>query len=252
MAESTKNKLAKAGKRAQKHWKVLAVLVLILVFAAMLFLLNRSNSEQSQLQQQLDQQTQQLERQNELIEALKGKETKNDPKKTVPVITSEAVTQQLNSIKELVTQEYIYTNADKRESSAKWLWGVERPFSGNSILVTYDGTIKAGVDLSQAKIDVDEEDRTITVTLPASKVTDNNIPQESITVVEVKNGLFNEVTFDNYNEFIAEQKLIMEQRAISQGILTKADEEARALVKSVLSVIPGIGDGEGEYKLEVK
>ena len=59
-------------------------------------------------------------------------------------------------------------------------------------------------------------------------------------MVEIKNGLFNDVTMENYNEFVAEQKPAMEQKAIDQGILTRADKEAKALVQSILSVLPGM------------
>lgn len=241
MEGTTKEKLMLG---LQKHWKVLVVVVLAIAFLITAMLLNSSRKRQREIEEQ-------LKRQNALVEALQEKKGIEDAKEEV-VITSDTLKEQLNGIRELVTQEYIYTNADKRESTEKWLWGIDRPFSGNSLLVTYDGTIKAGVDLSQVDISVDEETRTITVTLPPSKITDNNIPQESIEVVEVKNGLFNDVTFDNYNEFIAEQKVVMEKKAIDQGILTKADEEARNAVTAVLSLVPGVGTGEGEYKLEVK
>lgn len=233
MDESTKE-VAKEKLKAglQKHWKVLAVVLLTAALIITVMLLNSSHRRQREIEEQ-------LERQNELVAAMQEQLGIEDTNEKV-TITSDTIKESLGAIRELVTQEYIYTNADKRESSEKWLWGVERPFSGNSLLVTYDGTIKAGVDLSQVEITVDEEKQTITVILPPSKITDNNIPQESIEVVEVKNGLFNDVTFDNYNEFIAEQKVIMEQKAIDQGLLTKADEEAIALVKSVLSVLPGM------------
>ena len=233
MEESTKE-VAKEKLKAglQKHWKVLAVVLLTAALIITVMLLNSSHRRQREIEEQ-------LERQNELVAAMQEQLGIEDTNEKV-TITSDTIKESLGAIRELVTQEYIYTNADKRESSEKWLWGVERPFSGNSLLVTYDGTIKAGVDLSQVEITVDEEKQTITVILPPSKITDNNIPQESIEVVEVKNGLFNDVTFDNYNEFIAEQKVIMEQKAIDQGLLTKADEEAIALVKSVLSVLPGM------------
>ena len=147
--------------------------------------------------------------------------------------------------------EYIYTNADRRTDNVKWLFNWTRPFSGTSLLVTYDGSIKAGVDLSEVQVVVDEEARKITITLPPSRITDNNILQESITVVEVKNGLFNEVTFDDYNTFISEQKVIMESKAIERGILEKASEEARKSIEAFLAPLPGL-TGKDAYSLEIK
>lgn len=234
------------GKRALS-WKTAAAAVLILaVLAGGLYL---SWSRQSQLRRQLEQQAAQIERQNQLIKMYEEKERTS--KKSIPVITSETLKSQINALQELVTQEYIYTNADRRTDNVKWLFNWTRPFSGTSLLVTYDGSIKAGVDLSEVQVVVDEEARKITITLPPSRITDNNIPQDSITVVEVKNGLFNEVTFDDYNTFISEQKVIMENRAIERGILEKASEEARKAVEAFLAPLPGF-TGEDAYSLEIK
>lgn len=210
-----------------------ATLVLLVLTVILGMFLYSAHARQQELQAQ-------LEYQAELIEALHNQQRDTVEKNEVVTITSETLRNQLNTLSNLVTEEYIYTNADKRESKETWIFGWDRPFSANSLLVTYDGTIKAGIDLSQVQIDVDNDKRTVTVTLPASRVTDNNIPQETINVVEVKDGLFNKVTFDNYNDFIAEQKIVMEERAINQGLLTKADEEARTLIKSFFSVLPGM------------
>lgn len=217
----------------RRFWKPILLAVLILALVLTSVGLNSSSREAKSLREQ-------VERQNELIAALNEEREKEKDKEINVVVTSDTIEQQLSSIRELVTQEYVYTNAAKKESSESWLWGVERPFSGKSILITYDGVVKAGVDLSRAEIAVNEQTRTITVTLPPSEITENNIPQETINVVEIKNGLFNDVTMENYNEFVAEQKSVMEQKAIDQGILTRADKEAKALVQSILSVLPGM------------
>lgn len=180
-------------------------LISIVCVVALFISLNSHRQAQKEMQEQ-------LERQNLVIDSLEKKQgEKVDTSKSIPVITSETLKSQLNSLQELVTQEYIYTNADKRTDNAKWLFGWTRPFSDTSLVLTYDGVIKAGINMNEVQIDINEDTRTITVTLPDSKIMDNNIPQESITVVEVKNGLFNEITFDDYNAFISEQKIIMEQ-----------------------------------------
>lgn len=230
-------------KKQLLPWGIALVLV---VFVVALFMsLNSNRQVQKQMQEQ-------LERQNLVIDSLEKKQGKNvDSSKSIPIITSETIKSELGSLQELVTQEYIYTNADKREQDAKWIFGWSRPFSNSSLLLTYDGTIKAGIDIGEIQVDVDEETRTIAVTLPASKITDNNIPQESIAVVEVKDGLFNEVSFDDYNSFISEQKIIMEEKAIERGLLTKADEEARKAIQAFLSLMPGM-EGENAYKLVIQ
>lgn len=223
----------------------LIALILVVCVAALFASLNSHRQAQKEMQEQ-------LERQNLVIDSLEKKQGENvDSSKSIPVITSETIKRELGSLQELVTQEYIYTNADKREQDAKWIFGWSRPFSNSSLLLTYDGTIKAGIDMGEVQVNVNEESRTIIVTLPASKITDNNIPQESVTIVEVRDGLFNEVTLDDYNNFISEQKIIMEEKAIERGLLTKADEEARKAIKAFLSLMPGM-EGENAYKLIIQ
>lgn len=157
-----------------------------------------------------------------------------------PVITRGRIDEALTAASELVTQRYIYTNAARREGNRTWLWGWTMPLSDTSLLVTYDGEIKAGIDFSEITVDVNETLRTITVALPPSKVLNNDIPQESIQVLEVKNSLFNEITFDDYNDFIAAEKPVMEEKAISMGLLADADREARTVIRDFLNAIPGM------------
>lgn len=165
-----------------------------------------------------------------------------------PVITSVQLKEQLESVRELVTQKYLYTDADRGEYHKTWIFDWDMPFSDKSFLIRYDGIIKAGIDLNEVKIDVREDTRTITVTLPPSRITDNNVPQETIETIETKDGLFNKVTIDDSNALISERKKVMEQKAIERGLLTDADAEARAVIKAFFSLVPGIDT----YRLEFK
>lgn len=217
------------------------LIVAIIVVGALGFFIHRQSQQAKEMQEQ-------LERQQMIISSLEGNRDENTKSnETVPIVTSDTIKSALNGISELVTQEYTYRNADKKESSDTWVFGWERPFSGKSIIITYDGVIKAGINFSDIKIDVDDDKHTVTITLPKSEITDNNIPQETIEIVEVKDGLFNELTHEDYNDFVAEQKIVMQNKAIEQGLLTKADEEARKLVTAIVSVLPGME----EYKLTV-
>lgn len=165
-----------------------------------------------------------------------------------PVITSSQIKEQLSAISDLVTQEYLYTNADKGDYNKTWLWDWDMPFSDKSFIAKYDGTIKAGIDLTAVEIDVNEDSRTITVTLPASRITDNNVPQDKIEVFGIKDGLFNKVTPDDTNALIAEGKENMEAKAIERGLLAGADKQAQSLIRAFLALIPGMDS----YELNVQ
>ncbi|MCI8870577.1 MAG: DUF4230 domain-containing protein [Lawsonibacter sp.] len=245
--------MAAAVKRAvRRTGGVPAAVILLLALAAALLLAFRWAWQQRQeLSRQLARQEERLARYEEVIDSLQARESEREARESRPVITSETIAGQLSGLQELVTQEYRYRNADKSESYAKWIFDWKRPLSEKSILVIYDGCIRAGVPMEDVRVEVDEERRTVTVTLPPSRIVSNEIPQESIQVIEVKNGLFNDVTFDNYNDFIAEQKAAMEQKAVEQGILERAAREAEEAVRAVLSLMPGMS-GENAYRLQIK
>lgn len=165
---------------------------------------------------------------------------------TVPVITRNYLDSQISALSELVTTKYMYRNATRKEGDKTWLWGWTQPFSDVSLLATYDGTITTSIDLKEVKFDIDERTKTITVTVPDSKIFDHNIPQETINVLEVKNNLFNKISFNDYNKFIAAEKIEMEKVAKEQGLLTQADEDARKVLEAFLKNVPGMD----AYKLK--
>ncbi len=168
-----------------------------------------------------------------------------------PVITSDTVVERLNSLGELVTVEYLYTNADKYENQNQvsvHKWSINLPFTTKSFLLAYDGRIKAGVDLKDIRIEVEEKSRRVTVILPKSKITSHEIFEDNIRVFDERDSVFNKITIENYNDFVASQKDSMEQRAIELGLLSSADNNAKNVVRTFLALIPGMDT----YALTVK
>lgn len=234
---------------------IIIVAAVIAAIAIPIHLLNKAQSKNEALEAALDETERKLELREQAAAALQAQQNAQkteieklqeeiqnllNVEEPEPVITSDQLSQQISSLKELVTKKYVYTNAAIREANKTWLWGWDMPFSDTSLLVTYDGVIKAGIDLGKVEIDVDQDTRTITVTLPPSQVTDNSIPQETINVLTVRNSLFNSVTFDDYNKFIGEEKKAMEEKAISMNLLEDADAEAENIIRAFLSLLPGI------------
>lgn len=237
-------------KKAPNMYAVIAIVAGVAIVAAVIFtlLLVNASNKQKELKGQLTDAEKEMEVLRDANEKLKKE--KKDLRKQIddlldieepdPVITTAQIEEQLVSLRELITAKYIYKNAARMEGNKTWIWGWTLPFSDTSLLATYEGYIKAGIDLNKVEISVNENTRTITVKLPPSEVTDNNIPQETITVLEVKNNLFNEITFDEYNTFIAAEKPKMEDEAIRKGLLTDANVEAQAAIKAFLNLIPGM------------
>lgn len=164
-----------------------------------------------------------------------------------PVITSELLGQQLRFVQELVSVEYYYTNMGKFENQVNF-YGWKVPFTSKSFIVSYDGVIKAGIDFSRLQITVDDFTRTITILLPESEILSHEIKEDSITIFDESDAIFNHITIEDYVGFTQDQKETMAQEAIDNGLLTAASEKARTTIESFLLLLPGIE----EYTLKIE
>ena len=162
-----------------------------------------------------------------------------------PQITGDLLASQLRSVQELVTVSYYYTNMGRFENQVDF-YGWKVPFTTKSFIVSYDGVIKAGVDLEQLQVSIG--DREVTVTLPESRIISHEIPEDSLEVFDESDNLFNHITIEDYTAFTQDQKSAMEQRAVDGGLLDRANQEARTAVDSLLRIMPGLE----EYTLTVK
>lgn len=152
-------------------------------------------------------------------------------------VTSSLVSERLEAVQELVTLEYHYTNMGKYENKRDF-YGWQVPFTTKRFLVSYDGVIKAGIDVSETGVHV--SGRTITITLPPSKVLSHEIDENSIEVFDETSNIFNPIKISDYTGFTQQEKSETESKAIEKGLLTEADAKAKAAIRSLLSAIPSI------------
>ena len=164
-----------------------------------------------------------------------------------PVITSDLLSQELLGVQELVSVEYHYTNMGKFENQVDF-YGWKVPFTTKSFLISYDGVIKAGVDLSAADVKVNEATKTVTVTLPEGAIVSHEIPEDSIQVFDETKNIFNPITIEDYTSFTQDQKASVEEEAVANGLLDSAKEKAQVAVESLLGMVPGME----AYTLTVK
>ena len=71
-------------------------------------------------------------------------------------ITAEIVQDSLRDAGFLVTEEYYFTEVVSY-SSIKKLWNIDLGITESSYLASYDGVVTAGVDLTKAQVEKDEE-----------------------------------------------------------------------------------------------
>ena len=132
---------------------------------------------------------------------------------------------QLSEIRELATVTYAYTNMAQFESS--------NDFTTKSFILTYDGTVKAGVDLDGAEVSV--SGTTVTITLPEAEILSHEIDEDSMEVFDEKTSIFNPFTVEDFTSFQSDQKAAMEEKALSRGLLAEARAKAVSSVEQLFA-----------------
>lgn len=151
-------------------------------------------------------------------------------------VSIEQIESKIQDIGELATVEYLYTDAGKFENPAV-LFGKEIPFSftTKSFILKWDGVIKAGIEIDKVTVELNESDKEIIVHIPKAKILSHEIYDDSIETLDEKNGWFNSIKIDDIREFDAISKEAMEQRAIENGLLDKAFENAKGILYKIIN-----------------
>ena len=160
-------------------------------------------------------------------------------------ITSTTIKNQLTEINELALYSYDYSKVGKFSNKLSFN-GWKIPLTQKNFIITYDGSIKAGIDLKQAKISIDNDQ--LNITLPAAKILSHEIDEKSIEVYDESSNIFNQISIKDYKSFATKQKKKNEKEAISNGILEKSKTKAEQTLTTYLQAIPEIKD---HYKLNI-
>lgn len=153
---------------------------------------------------------------------------------TTPELSAVVVESRLTEIRELATMTYSYTNMAQFENSNDF-YGVKVPFTTKKFILTYDGTIKAGVDLSRAQVEASGGE--VHIVLPEVQILSHEIDENSVEIFDEKTSIFNPFTVEDFTAFQAEQKTVMEEKAVSRGLLEQAGQKGRDSVLLMMEEI---------------
>lgn len=146
-------------------------------------------------------------------------------------VTSEQVGASFKDIAELSTEEYAFTSVAKHENPGKEIFGQHVPLTGNSFLVTFDGTVKAGVkDLTRVNVKVDNDANKIVLRAPRSEVISTEIDPNSMTVFDQSLNPFNPVKVSEAAKLLADEEKNAEKKAVDDGLLRRADDRVKELL----------------------
>lgn len=144
---------------------------------------------------------------------------------------------------EMVSVSQDYAMVERAGDSARLLNVVDIPFTDNSFWYYYVGTIKAGVSLEDASIEV--SGTVITVTLSQPYIISNTPDMEQTGVLEERNNIFNPIHVEDVDTLQQECVKKSEEQALAGGLM----EEARASTETNLTNIFVAALGE-EYTVE--
>lgn len=149
-------------------------------------------------------------------------------------ITIDLIKSEIKDIGELATLEYLYTDAGKFEDPKK-LFGVNIPFTTKSFIAKWDGVIKAGVKIDSIIVEISDANKEIIIHIPNAEILSHEIYKDSIETLDEKDNIFNPLKVEDVREFDAISKDTMEQRAIDNGILDKAFENAKEIIEKLVN-----------------
>ncbi len=172
------------------------------------------------------------------------------------LVKVEVLQTDIQSIGELATMEYLYSDANAY-ADTKQLFGHNVPLTTKSFVLKWDGVIKAGIrDLNRITVTVDDpaaaldgegesggeeapEDMTvhITVRMPRAELLSHEIDHDSIVTVDESNTVFNAISSKDVNTLINESMVLMEERVKESDLLNKAEENARELIRQMITNI---------------
>ena len=163
-------------------------------------------------------------------------------------LTVSNVEEILKPTSDLISMKYYYTDAGTYENTLE-AFGQKIPLTTDKVVFTYDGVISVGVDLSQVLYDVNNDTKTITLTLPEVKVFSNEIDASSFEYPHVTDSVFNNTQMVDYTSMIATLKAEKEAEILNNAeFMNSARKNAEQILEEFLTASTLTQD----YKVVIK
>lgn len=167
--------------------------------------------------------------------------------KTVEVekeITTEILHDGLRDMGILVTGEYYFTEVVSFTKNGTFLGFPVR----SGYIISYDGTVTAGIDFSGISVKKDDEAHTVTVTLPEALILTVDVDPESFQLYEEKNSVFVPLSVEDFNDSLTSLENTAGQKAVDRGLLERSNTHAVTIVRNFIA---SLIDPE-VYAIEIK
>lgn len=152
----------------------------------------------------------------------------------------------IESVSELVTEKYHYTDIGKDEKEATKLGSLPVPGTAELTLVVYSGIISAGIDVSEIECGIDDENKIITIVLPEPKIIAHEIDESSIESYDIKTSAFSKKSYADYAEKISEFKSLKEKELTADSTFFETVKENS---KNALTTLLSASTMTKDYKI---
>ena len=160
-------------------------------------------------------------------------------KETEPSIITTSTLEKILNVSDLSTFEAIYNGVAK----------VTNPDDPQEIdyYVSYNATVKAGIDFEQVVISVDEDAKIISVKLPKIKISDITVDIESMDYIFVNDDANTEtVSEEAYKKCIDD---VTRESNNETAIFELAEQNAKNIVEALIQ--PFVSSLDSEYQLQI-
>lgn len=149
-------------------------------------------------------------------------------------------------------EEYNFTNIGEFSEENREFFGVGVPLTGKNALITYDGTVKAGIrDITAVEVDINVTLPTITVSLPKTEVLSSSIEPDSIQQYDQSNNILNQINAEDIAELLSTEEDNAAEIAVDKRLLDRAETRSEDLFrKHVEALVEGTNMASYDVKIE--
>lgn len=122
------------------------------------------------------------------------------------IVTVNEVRAKVQEIGELTSCEGSYIVTKGQDFTRYMLDDIPVPGTTNHIELTCAGSVKAGYDLEDIVVKVDNDSQKIYVSLPEAKINSNQLTWDSSMEYNEKNNILNPIDFEQYQTLISDIK----------------------------------------------
>lgn len=150
----------------------------------------------------------------------------------------------IQDIGELATAEYSFTITNTAKKDNLEVAGIKVPFTQATVLYSYEGIVKAGIQFSRVEITQNETQKKIYVRMPSAEILSTELDNSSLVIYDEKYSALNTFTFEDMNIAIDDAKNAARASAIEKGLLERADENAKSILRSTIGALVDLNEYE--------